>query len=110
MPRIGELRHRVVLENPARAADGDGGYVETFSALAPSPVWAKIEPATASKIERLAGNTIEGQVTHFVTLRAHAGVTLKTRITFDGRRFFVRGTQLIDEINHWLVLACEEYA
>jgi head-tail adaptor len=109
MPGIGQLRHRITVENPTRAADGDGGFTESWAAASPSPVWGRIEPATPSKVERMAGNTIEGPISHLVTLRAHDGITLKTRLTFDSRRLHVRGLQRVDEVDHWLVLACEEF-
>lgn len=110
MPGIGQLRHRVTVENPTRIADGEGGYSESWSAVSPSPIWAKVEPATARTIERAAGNTIEAPLSHIVTVRAKegAGITTKTRLTHDSRRLAVRGVQLVDEIEHWLVLACEE--
>lgn len=109
MPGVGQLRHRVDVENPARVTDGDGGYTDAYTAATPSPVWAQIEPATPRAVERLTGNTVEAPITHIVTLRTHDGITTKTRLTFNGRRFHVRGLQRVDEQTHWLRLACEEY-
>lgn len=108
MSAIGLLRHQVIVENPTRVADGDGGYTDTWAAASPSPVWARIEPATARAIERQAGATIEGPIDSLVTIRHHAGVTMKTRLTFEGRRLFVRGIQNVQERYRWLVLACQE--
>lgn len=109
MPLIGQMRHRVVVENPTNAADGDGGYGETYAAASPSPVWASIEPATPSVIEQQVGNRIEAPITHIVSMRWHSGVTTRTRLTFGSRRLFVRGLQKVDEISEWLVCACEEF-
>lgn len=109
MAQIGAMRHLVVVENPTRASDGDGGYTETFTAASPSPVWAELKPATPSALERIAGNTIEAPVTHIVTMRYHSGVTTRTRLTFGARRFFVRGIQTPSEVQEWLVLSCEEF-
>lgn len=110
MPTIGQLRHRVAVENPTRASDGDGGYVDTWAAASPSPVWAAIEPATARAIERQAGATIEGPIDSLVTLRYHAGVTMKTRLVFENRTLHVRGIQNLQERDRFLVLACQEVA
>lgn len=110
MSVIGLMRHRVAIANPTRTPDGDGGYVDTWVAADPSPVWAKIEPASASAIERLVGNTIEAPISHLVTIRWHAGVTTRSRLTYDGRYFNVRGMQNFQERDRWLVLACEEQA
>lgn len=108
MPRIGGLRHQVSLETPTRVADGQGGFTESFAVTSPSPVWSEIEPATPSKMERLVGNSIQGTITHLITLRYHAGVTTKTRVTFGSRRFYVRGIQNVEERGQWLRLSCEE--
>jgi SPP1 family predicted phage head-tail adaptor len=108
MSLIGHLRHRVAIANPTRVPDGDGGYTDTWVAASPSPVWARIETATASNIERLIGNTITAPVSHIVTIRWHEDVTARSRLTYDGRSFNVRGVQNIQERDRWLVLACEE--
>lgn len=108
MTAIGQMRHRVAIANPTREADGDGGYTDTWVAASPSPVWARIDVATASNIERLVGNTIEAPISHIVTMRWHAGVSTRSRLTHDGRYFNVRGLQNIQERDKWLVLACEE--
>ena len=108
MTAIGQMRHRVAIANPTREADGDGGYTDAWVAASPSPVWARIDVATASNIERLVGNTIEAPISHIVTMRWHAGVSTRSRLTYDGRYFNVRGLQNIQERDKWLVLACEE--
>ena len=41
-------------------------------------------------------------------MRWHAGVGTRSRLTYDGRTFNVRGLQNIQERDKWLVLACEE--
>ena len=108
MTQIGQMRHRVAIANPTRTADGDGGYTDTWVAADPSPVWARIDTATASNIERLADNTVEAPISHFVTMRLHESVTTRSRLTYDGRYFNIRGLQNSQERDRWLVLACEE--
>lgn len=108
MPSIGELRHRLTVQNPTRASDGDGGYTDTWAAASPSPVWGKVEPSTPDRIERMVGNTVDAPVSHIVTLRFHSGITAKTRLTLDGRYLAVRGVQNLLDKDQWLVLACEE--
>jgi hypothetical protein len=109
MALIGQMRHRLVVENPTASADGDGGYSDSYAAAAPSPVWASVEPATPGVIEQQVGNRIEAPITHIVTLRYHAGVTTRTRFTFGSRRLFVRGLQKMHEVGEWLVCSCEEF-
>lgn len=105
---IGQLRQRVDVQNPSRSADGDGGYTDTWAAASPASMWARVEPATASNVERLVGNTIEAAVSHIVTMRYHAGVTTTTRLTQGNRTLAVRGVQDVDWRHEWLVCACEE--
>lgn len=108
MVTLGARRHLVTLDSPTVAADGEGGYTETFANLTPATTWAAIEPATAAIVERRVGNTIEAKVTHLVTMPYHSGVSTTTRITFGSRYLYVRGIQNMDEVNNQLILACEE--
>lgn len=105
---IGKMRHRVAVQAPARTPDGAGGYTEAFTSTSPSPVWAAVEPATPKTIERVVGDSVQGRITHLVTMRYHAAVTTKTRLVHRARNLDVRGVQNVDEMNQWLVLACEE--
>lgn len=104
--RAGSLRHRVTLQTPATAADGDGGYTDTWTALA--TVWASVVPATAHDLERAVAGTVQSSATHLVTIRYLAGVTTKTRVLFGTRTLQVTGVQNPDERNISLVLVCQE--
>lgn len=106
---IGAMRHSIILENPGTAtADGDGGYTQTFTALDPSPVRASIMPASARDLERVAAGTVVSSATHLVTMRYHADVTTKTRITFGTRTFNVVGVMNPEERNIWTVVMAVE--
>lgn len=109
-PMIGELQHRISVDNPSNTPDGSGGYTVTWGAASPGEVWAAIQPATASVIERMVGDTVEAKVSHIVTMRYHSGVSTQTRVTFKNRIFWVRGVQNVNEDREWLILACEEHA
>jgi head-tail adaptor len=105
---IGQLRHRLDVDNPTQTADGDGGYTESWVAATPPEVWAAVVPATASIIERQVGNMIDAPIHQMVTCRYHAGISTRSRLTFDGRTLYVRGVQDLNTQHVWLVLACEE--
>ena len=105
---IGLLRQRVDVKNPTRAADGQGGYVDTFASASPATVWARIEPATASVIERQVANTIEAPISHLITVRYHSGITTKTQLSTTAATFMVRGVQDVEFRNQFLMLACEQ--
>lgn len=104
---IGLMRQRVDVSNPTRTADGDGGYTDSWSAASPASMWARIEPATASVIERVVGNTIEAPISHVVTMRYHGGITTKSRLAQGSTYYAVRGVQDVDLRHETLVLACE---
>lgn len=105
---MSDLRHRVSVSSPSSTPDGLGGYSESYAAATPATVWASIQPATPAVIERVVGNGLEAKVSHVVTVRYHAGITTKTRLTYGSRLLDVRGVQDIREHGEWLVLACEE--
>ena len=108
MIKAGQLRHRIALHTPTNVPDGDGGYTETWTALTPPELWAAIQPATATTLERLVANTVESTATHVVTIRYHDGITPTTRITHRGRYLFVRDLVNVDEVGDSMLLACEE--
>lgn len=97
---VGELRHRIVLENPGTPIpDGDGGFTQVYTALTPSPVSAAIFPATARDLEYLSAGTVTSVASHVIQMRYHPGVTTQTRITFGTRVFNVTGLINVEERN-----------
>ena len=82
---IGRRRHLVTLQNPTVVVDGEGGFTTTWADLSPSQMWARIEPATASRLERVAAGTVQSAATHIATMLRHTGVTTKTRLTWVDR-------------------------
>jgi head-tail adaptor len=100
MTAIGQYRHVVSLENPGDPApDGDGGYTETFEALDPAFWDCAITPASQRlrTLETLASSSVLAQATHVLTGPYHAGITIETRITFNGRRFNVINVANVEE-------------
>jgi SPP1 family predicted phage head-tail adaptor len=82
--RIGKLRHRVRIEQPANTSDGAGGEVTAWAAIA--TVWAEILPLGGAKIDE--GNVISvGQQRYKLHTRYRADVTPACRIIWlDGAR------------------------
>ena len=107
--RAGDRRHRVELQSmTARAASGDG-YTETWATYAHA--WASVEPATASAVERLTGQTQQVPITHLVTLDYRSTLLAKHRVRLSGTRLlYIRGIQNDEERNVTHVLSCEERA
>ena len=107
--RAGHRRHLVELQSiTARAASGDG-YLDTWTTYA--TVWAAVEPAAASAVERVSNATHQMPITHLVTLDYRDDVRAQHRVWFrSARALFVRGMQNEDERDVTLVLLCEERA
>jgi head-tail adaptor len=92
-----------------RTPDGNGGEVDTYTKLhATDKVWASVEPASAADVERRSQVQVQGQITHFVTIRYLAGVTVRAIVEFGTRVFHVKGVQNWQERKVFLVLSCEE--
>ena len=100
----GELRHRVTIQWPTKAADEAGGFSTTWADLA--TVWAAIEPLSGR--ERFHAQSQNMSVSHRVRMRFLAGVTAEHRVIFGGRFFNVRSVINQGERNRWLILDCEE--
>lgn len=83
-PSIGDMRHRVVLQQVARTPDGGGGAAETWSTVA--ELWAAIRPISGD--ERVAADALAGQLTHEVWVRHRTAVTPAMR--------FLVGTRILD--------------
>jgi SPP1 family predicted phage head-tail adaptor len=89
--QVGEYRHRVVFQNPVSVPDGVGGFLQSWTDLAPASWMVAIEPATAADLERIAAGTTLSTASHVVTGRFHPGVTTQTRMIFNGQFFSITG-------------------
>lgn len=88
-PKIGELRHRIVIEESVKVSDGVGGQTETWQTVA--TVWAKIDPVAG--LERFFAERIEENITHKITIRYRTGIDTEMRISFDGHIFQIRSVR-----------------
>jgi SPP1 family predicted phage head-tail adaptor len=101
--KAGELRTRVVIQEPVRTGSGTGGRVE-WRTLAPA--WADIRPV------RSTDRTQEG---HFqavrlarVTIRYREGIKSKMRVAIGSRILEIVSVIDVDERHRQLDLLCEE--
>jgi len=81
---IGERPHRVSLNGPGGepVPDADGGYTVPAAPLNPPAVWARITPATAADLERVASGTVLTTATLLVMMPFHPGVDNTTQIAW----------------------------
>jgi len=101
---IGELRHRIVIENLVLVDDNQGGFSETWQVFA--TVWAKIKPAL--KDERFYANKIEFQSIQEITIRHLDGLLDTMRIIFNGRIFQIKSSENLQEQEFYILLRCVE--
>lgn len=97
---VGERPHYILLQNPGPVVpDGAGGFTQTWSDLSPASVFAKVAPATAEDLERVAASTtvVEAAATHIITMPYHPGVTTKSRVVHNGRTFSLSGVSSPEE-------------
>lgn len=110
--RAGNLRHVVAIQETVRAADGQGGYSETWSSVSSlSSVRADIRPLRSNEIAEY--RRLEEDVTHEVTMyyrtkASSVAITTDDRIVFDSRNFDIQSIRNIDERRGMLkILALE---
>lgn len=108
MPPIGEMRHRITVEQKTRgASDGAGGAVsETWSTV--FECWAKLDPKAGREI--IAADQVVHRLSHVVTIRHRDGVTAAMRVRYQTRTLAILAIRELMENERWLELSCEETA
>lgn len=104
-PQIGELRHRITIEENIKVSDGLGGQTETWQAIATNPqVWAKIDPV--SGLERFFSERLEENISHKITIRYRSDLIGKTewRLNFGGRIFQMKSIRSMLERKDFLII------
>lgn len=106
---IGEMRHRVTVQQVSHSTDSQGGQVESWADLV--TIWAKFEAASVAGSgtgERRFADRIEYQRTHKATIRYNSQITTDMRISFDSRTFQIKGIRRLDERRFFMVLDLAE--
>ncbi len=105
----GELRHRATIEGkPAVMTPGatdTRGHPERLWTPRFTR-WAKIEPLTGRKLE--IARQLVPTATHQVTMRFDADVTVRDRVIFEGRTFYIGDVTDIEERKVRMELTCTE--
>lgn len=103
---IGRMRHEIVVQQVSRAADGQGGFTETWSTFA--TVWAAIDPVSA--YQQFQAEALQHRVTHKITMRYLSGLTSDMRISFGGRLFHIQSFRDFEEKGKFHEVQAEEGA
>jgi len=101
---IGDIRHRVTLQAPAKAPDGMGGFTVTWTDAA--TVWAAIWPVSASETIQAAQTGMT--ITHRIRIRYRAVLKASWRISWGGRYFNIVSVIDPNMAHRWLDIMCRE--
>jgi SPP1 family predicted phage head-tail adaptor len=83
MSNPGSLNRRLTLEVPVESADGAGGVVRGFEAIA--TLWAEVTPVSAARV--VEAERAGARVTHRIGIRFADDITTRHRFR-DGERVF----------------------
>lgn len=101
---IGQLRHRITLEQDVHTKDKYQGDVSTF--LPRATVNAQVSPLSGKEL--LVAEQQQSLTTHRIKMRYFRGITSAWRVDFEGRKLNIVSVIDIDErkIEHHLM--CSE--
>lgn len=102
--RIGDLRHKLVLESTTRLSDGGGGAIIGWAPV--TEVWASIKPVSGD--EKVLAEAVTGHVSHLVVIRRRDGVKPAMRLRIADRILAIVSVLDLDERRRWLVCRCRE--
>lgn len=86
MSIAGEMRHRLLIEEPVETPDSEGGVTRSFAPL--TTIWAKVELLRGrSDVE---GDALQARITHRITIRSGVDLSLRHRLSEGGRHFIIQ--------------------
>ena len=100
----GAMRQLIVIQSVSRAADGGGGYTNTWNTA--QSVYAHVEQSSGTE-PYLQGQLTEKGMWRF-TMRYTAGITTADRINWNSTTYNIRSVINEDERNKFLVIIAEE--
>ena len=102
--KIADLRQRIKFQTQVRAADGQGGFTQSWTDFA--EVWAKVEPYESR--ESYYTDQIRPTISHRIWIRKLDGVLPSMRIVFGSRLFSIHGSIKLVEENWFMEIKAEE--
>jgi len=102
--KIGELRHRVTIQEKVVTVDAYGGEVITWSTVA--TVWAAVEPLWGR--EFLEGRRQENEISTRIRIRYREGLTPSMRVVWGFRAFDIESVIERESRRREIWLMCRE--
>ncbi len=103
--RIGDLRHRIVIQNKIVSRDSMGAEVITWEGW--MSAWASIQPLSGR--EYFQAQQMQSVVDHKITMRYQPGIQSEMRINWNNRNFDILSIINTEERNKELVLMVKEF-
>lgn len=103
--KIGQLRHRVTIQQKTETADAYGGA----GSIAWSDyitVWAAVAPLSGR--EFLEGRNLENEINYRIRIRYRSGLDPSMRVSWDSRIFDIEAVLNRFEENREIWLMCRE--
>lgn len=102
--KSGDLRHRIILEQPVRSKNAMGEQIDTFVSVA--TVWAAVEPLTGTWL--FQAQQADSKVSGRVRIRYREDIKPTWRILFDGRYLSIVSILNPDERKKELIIMYSE--
>ncbi|MGB9780623.1 phage head closure protein [Caldanaerobacter sp.] len=101
---IGELRHRITIQQPVESSNTFGEVEKTWQDVA--TVWASIEPLRGR--EYFNSQQINAEVTTQIRIRYRPGIKPKMRVVYGERIFDIQSVIDVEERHKEIHLMCKE--
>ncbi len=102
--KIGELRHRITIQESVASRDSFGAEILSWVDLA--IVWAMVSPVSGK--EYFAFQQINAEVSTKITMRYRPSITPKMRVLFENRVLEIDSIINPEQMNISLILMCKE--
>ncbi len=100
---IGDLRHRITLQQAVDTPDAAGGNARSWQDIA--TLWAEIEPLSGG--EKVQAMAVTATQKYRLRLRYRADITTAQRFVRDGQVLNIHAVRDRDERQRWLECLCE---
>jgi SPP1 family predicted phage head-tail adaptor len=101
---IGDMRHRLALQEPVDSPDGGGGVTRLWALVA--EVWGVVRPVSGAEVAE--ADSLHGHVSHEIWIRHRAGVGPEMRFMLGTRIFEIRAAIDSGERHRFLRCLVEE--
>jgi len=106
--KVGNLRHRIVIQSYTASIATNGETTKSFTTFA--TVFAEVRPISAREILQNNSDKVQQEISHVATIRFLSGVLAKMRVVWETKTLEVLGV-VPDRTNKKMIqLTCKELA